>query len=112
MTSRTDNILKVTDVNFNNLFYGILIVTFTYLVMCPDVHKFGEDIKHYCFPNVSVEKLEKNYKKECKVNFSKYLYNPQHSFSDQPHIIEEVPIFSSTHSRLNLAIISTIKLIL
>jgi len=97
--------------NFNNLFYGILIVGFSYLLTCPRVHKFSDIVKHDVLPKLIVEIINK-YFKNSNSTFSKFPYNHKHGFIPQLKALQEPFIFSSTHLDLNLAIVSTTRLLL
>ena len=98
--------------SFRNLFYGILIIALTYLLICPRVHKFSEIVKHDVLPKITADLVNKNIKKDVNLTFSKFSYYQKSLLKPQLKTIQVLFIFSSTHLTLNLAIVSTPILLL
>ena len=99
--------------NSNKIFQHILfIAAFIYLVMCPAVHELSDNIRHDVALKVEAKILQKDLKKGFNDTFSKLSNNTQTGFFSQMRTVQELPIFSSAHSTLNLSILSTIRLIL
>lgn len=94
------------------LHFSLLIIAFFYFVACPTVHAFGEDIKHDLLPEIELKKLEKKTAKELGENFFKLSQNSHFNFFHHVRNVQELLLFFSSRFTLNLAILSTIRLIL
>ena len=90
----------------------LFIVAFICLVMCPAVYDFDDNIRHDLVRKVGVKKTQNNLKKGGKTTPAQSPYNIQFVYCLQSRTIQELPILSSSHSVLNLSILSSIRLIL
>jgi len=98
---------------FIKIFHRILfILAFTHLVICPSVHELGDNIRHDVALKVGAKRLQINFKNGFNFTFSKLSTNTQSGVFIQSRTAQELPIFSSSHSTLNLSFLSTIRLIL
>ena len=99
--------------NSDKIFQHILLIAaFIYLVMCPAIHELDNNIRHDVVLKVEAKILQKDFKKGFNDTFSKLSNNIQTGIFSQSRTAQELPIFSSSHSTLNLSILSTTRLIL
>jgi len=99
--------------NLNKIFLNILsIFAFIYLVICPSIHELGNNIRHDVALKVEAKILQKNFEKGFSFTPLKLFNNTQAGVFVQSKTVQELPIFSSSNSTLNLSILSTIRLVL
>jgi len=99
--------------NYYKILFNIFfIVAFIYLVMCPSIHELGDTIRHDVTLQVGAKILLKDFKKGFNFTFSKLSTHTQNVFFVQSRTTQELPIISSSHSTLELYILSTTRLIL
>jgi len=99
-------------ISVRTLNFLLLITAFFYLVTCPTVHTFNEDITHDLLFKIEAEKLQKNTKEGLDLNFSKLSQTSHSNFFHHTRNVQKFSIYLSHCSIPNLTILSTIKLIL
>jgi hypothetical protein len=95
------------------IIHSILFLTaFIYLVMCPVVEDFGDNLRYDLVRKIGARKSQNNLKKFASPTFKQLPANIQTvclSFSGNAR---EHLFFLSSYSFLNLSILSTVRLIL
>ena len=95
------------------LFPILFIVAFICLVMCPTVHEFGDNVNHDVILKGPGKTLQKNSQKDGNTNPSRLPYTTQTVlYHLQSRTAQDCPALLSSHSTLNLAILSSVRLIL
>jgi hypothetical protein len=80
--------------------------------MCPAVYDLDDNIRHDLVRKIGVKKAQNNLKQGGKTTATQSPCNVQFGSFLQTRTIQELPILSSSHSILNLSILSSVRLIL
>ncbi len=92
--------------------YFIFIFAFAYLIMCPSVHQIDENIRHDITVKVETKASKQNPKSNLAFNPLKIVNATREGISVHFRTLQELPVFLSLPSTLNLSMLSTIRLIL
>ncbi len=92
--------------------YFIFIFAFASLVMCPSVHHIGENIQHDITVKLETKTPKQNPKRNLAFNPLKIVTTARGGISVQFRMLQELPVFLSAPSTLNLSRLSTIRLLL
>jgi len=92
--------------------YILFITAFIYLIMCPAVHDFDDNIRYDLVRKVGVKKTQYTLKKGGNPTLLQLTTNSQTAFLISARSAQELLFFSSSYSTLNLTILSNIRLIL
>lgn len=91
----------------------LLIVAFICLVMCPTVHEFGGNVNHVVIFKGPAKTIPKNSQKDGTTTPTQFSYTIQTAFYHlQSKTAHDFVTLPSSHSTLNLSILSSVRLIL
>jgi hypothetical protein len=91
----------------------LFILAFICLVMCPTVHQFGDNVNHDVIFKGPAKIIQKNSQKDGNTTPSQLPYIIQTVFYHlQSRTAQDFPALLSSHSTLNLSIVSSVRLIL